>query len=170
MIWKDVPALGGRYEASENGDIRNKETKVVRKPRLNKFGYLQMNFSRNDGTKRTVTKLVHKLIAETFIPNPNHYPQINHKDGDKQNNAIDNLEWCSASENACHAHKTGLAFTYRGSEHINAKLTDEQIKEIREQYAKGAISQGEIAIAYNVSQTTVGRIVRGERYVNETAI
>lgn len=170
MIWKDVPTLGGRYEASENGEIRNKSTKVIRKARVNRLGYLQMNFSRNDGTKRTVTKLVHKLVAETFIPNPNHYPQINHKDGNKQNNAINNLEWCTSSENTRHAHRTGLASVYRGSEHINAKLTGNQIKEIREQYARGRISQDKIAAAYNVSQTTVGRIVRGERYANETAV
>lgn len=51
---------------------------------------------------------VHRLIAETFIPNPNNLPCVNHKDGNKQNNAVDNLEWCSHSENTLHSYRTGL--------------------------------------------------------------
>lgn len=163
-MWKDVPALGGRYEASECGEIRNKQTQVIRKARKNKFGYLQMNFARNDGTKRTVTKAVHVLIAETFLDKPEGKCCINHKDGNKANNCVDNLEWVTASENALHAHRTGLSYVYHGSDHARAKLSAQDVKGIRAQYKAGKISQEKLAERYGVAQTTIGRIVRGERY------
>lgn len=163
-MWKDVPALGGRYEASESGEIRNKQTLIIRKGRKNKYGYLQMNFARNDGTKRTVTKAVHVLIAETFLDKPSGKKCVNHKDGNKENNNVENLEWVTVSENALHAHRNGLSHVYQGSEHVNAKLSKHEVKEIREAYITGNESQGKIAVRYGVAQTTISRIVRGERY------
>jgi hypothetical protein len=164
-MWKVIPAFGGRYEASETGEIRHSLNKNIRKPRRNKFGYLQLNFSRNDGTGKSDTILVHRLIALTFIPNPLNLPEVNHKDGNKQNNHIDNLEWCNDSQNQKHAYEIGLQKSQKGEKHVKAKLTDDQAKQVKQLYAEG-ISQQRIADFFNVSQTTISKIIRGIRYDN----
>ena len=68
-------------------------------------GYFGMNLYSNG---RGYPKRVHRLVAETFIPNPENKPEVNHKDGNKQNNSVDNLEWVTRSENMLHAYSTGL--------------------------------------------------------------
>ena len=85
-IWKDIPNYEGIYEIS------------------NFKGYLQVGLS-NKGDK---TFRVHRLVALTFIPNPYNLPQVNHKDGNKKNNCVDNLEWISNYDNMQHAVKLGL--------------------------------------------------------------
>ena len=165
MIWREIPSLEGRYEASDSGDIRHVVNHKVRRARRNRYGYLQMNFALNDGTGKNKTLLVHKLIAETFIENPNNLPYINHKDGDETNNHVDNLEWCTASENIKHAFDTGLAVNPKGDKSPLARFTNEQVREIRYMYGKG-VSETSLAILLGVSQSTIGRIVRGERYDN----
>lgn len=165
MIWRAIPSLEGRYEASENGDIRHIANHKPRRARRNKNGYMQMNFSLNDGTGKTKTILVHKLIAETFIENPDKLPYINHIDGDKTNNHVSNLEWCTASENISHAFGMGLAANKKGEESSLAKFTNEQVREIRYIHGKG-VSETSLAVLLGVSQSTIGRIVRGERYAD----
>ena len=165
-MWKVIPAFGGRYEASKTGEIRHSLNKNVRKARKNKCGYLQLNFPRNDGTGKSDTILVHRLIALTFIPNPLNLPEVNHIDGNKQNNCVDNLEWCDRSENGKHAYKMGLSHVYKGESHVKAKLTNEQAKQVRQLY-KGKVSQRELADLFNVSQITVSRVIRGKRYGND---
>lgn len=168
-MWKDVPALSGRYEASETGEIRNKTTKHIRKQRMNKYGYCQINISRNDGTGKSNTMLVHKLIAETFIPNPDQLPEVNHIDGDKSNNHVSNLEWCTKSDNQKHAHKLGLSHVYHGEDHPCAKLTNEEVKQVKQMYMEG-VSQQKIADFFHVSNTTVRRVLNGERYARSQKI
>lgn len=166
-MWKVIPAFGGRYEASETGEIRHSLNKNIRKPRINKFGYLQLNFSRNDGTGKSDTILIHRLIAMTFIPNPLNLPEVNHKDGNKQNNSVENLEWCTVSDNAKHAYKMGLQQSQKGENHVKAKLTNDQAKQVKQIYNEG-VSQQKIADFFDVSQRTISRIVRGERYNDNT--
>lgn len=105
-IWKDLIYQSNNYgyllEVSRFGDIRNKHTKHVYKLHPNTNGYLTVNISlgSRDNNK---TFLVHKAVAETFIPNPYHKPQVNHKDLDKTNNFYSNLEWVTNRENCIHA-------------------------------------------------------------------
>lgn len=165
-MWKVIPAFGGRYEASENGEIRHAKNKNVRKARVNRCGYLQMNFSRNDGKGKNITALVHRLIALTFLENPNNLQYINHKDGNKQNNAVSNLEYCTRSENQKHAFKMGLQKMPKGEEAPCAKLTNEQARQIRKLYKEKQMSQQKIAGFFNVSQTTVRRVINGKRYAS----
>lgn len=73
--------------------------------RIGKQGYAYVNLYNENGRK---TKKIHRLVAETFIPNPLNYPQINHKDGNKLNNRVENLEWCNASQNTRHAFENDL--------------------------------------------------------------
>lgn len=93
-IWKDIPGYEGIYLASNLGRIRSKNG--VLKPSKHRDGYLHVVFCVK-GVRKTF--LVHRLVALTFIPNPDNLPQINHKDENKTNNYIDNLEWCTMEYN-----------------------------------------------------------------------
>lgn len=105
--WKDIPTLEGRYQASTNGRIRSLDTITnngtqLRKGRVRKlsyddYGYLHVCI--NQGGKH-LFPFVHRLVALTFIPNPFGYSFVNHKDESKDNNSIDNLEWCDAKYNS----------------------------------------------------------------------
>lgn len=109
-IWKDIPGFEGKYQASNLGRIRNLGyTKIGARNRLchkgftilktkkTNCGYLQVSLYKDDAH---FTKSVHRLVAQTFLPNPNNLPSINHKNEIKTDNRLDNLEWCDASYNA----------------------------------------------------------------------
>jgi hypothetical protein len=103
-IWKTTENEG--YEVSDTGKIRsvgkNKHNKIL-KPTLNKKGYEVVYTSNINKHGYKETKLLHRLVAEAFIPNPENKPQVNHKDGNKTNNKVSNLEWVTNLEN--HIHK-----------------------------------------------------------------
>ena len=84
------------YEVSNFGNVRNKMTGRILKPFDNGHGYLQVDLSNSGKTQKA---LVHRLVAIAFIPNPNNYDTVNHKDKNRQNNHVDNLEWMSLPNN-----------------------------------------------------------------------
>lgn len=92
------------YEISENGDVRNSNTGRQLKPQVSN-GYCHVTLCDDTGHHQ---KLIHRIVAEEFIDNPRCCTQVNHIDGDKKNNRVDNLEWCTSSENMKHAYRTGL--------------------------------------------------------------
>jgi hypothetical protein len=128
--------------------------------------------------------LLHRLLAEHFIPNPNNYPQVNHIDGDKTNFSLDNLEWCTAQQNVRHAYATGLANRVRdpypkgpdhplykpeipvkseqkrGDNHKSTKIPDAVIQQIVD-LAKDTHSNKKIAEALGVRVTLVGQVLTG---------
>ena len=95
-IWKDIKGYEGLYEVSNQGNIRSLKTGKLRKP-TNNFGYLRINLCKNNVVK---FHMVHRLVAEAFIENndPN-LTQVNHKNENKQDNRVENLEWCDAKYN-----------------------------------------------------------------------
>ena len=101
-MWKAVPGYEGLYEVSHMGRVYSVRRGKLRK--LNKLpnGYLQVMLSK-DGHRAYL--LVHRLVAEVFIPNPEDKPQVNHRNGDKTDNRAENLEWCTMSENLQHRHQ-----------------------------------------------------------------
>lgn len=104
------------------------------------------------GIKKSV--LVNRVVCIRFHPNPNNLEQVNHIDGNKQNNSKDNLEWCSSSENEKHAHRTGLK-TGRGSANSRAVLTADQVREIR----ASDKAPPELARIYGVGRSTIHNIL-----------
>ncbi|WP_052488040.1 NUMOD4 motif-containing HNH endonuclease [Gordoniibacillus kamchatkensis] len=105
--WKWIEGYKGHYEVSNHGRVRSWKSDGARmlKPGSDKDGYPMVTISLNGKRK---AKKVHRLVAEAFIPNPSELPQVNHKDGKKQNSRADNLEWSTRSENVRHAYGTGL--------------------------------------------------------------
>ena len=95
-IFKDIKNYEGLYQVSNLGRVYSIRNNKILKPKLNKCGYLSVNLKYKGSH---VTKSIHRLVAEAFIPNPNDFPQVNHKDEDKTNNCVDNLEWCTAKYN-----------------------------------------------------------------------
>ncbi len=95
------------YSVSNYGRVRNDNTNKIRKLTKNTYGYLRTNITNNAENTHKEIK-VHRAVAELFIPNPNNYPQVNHIDGNKENNCVDNLEWVTASENTRHAIRMNL--------------------------------------------------------------
>lgn len=106
-IWKDIPGYEGLYQVSNLGNVKSLNWRKTGNPRNlwlkpHRKGYLQVELAKN-GIKRLF--LVHRLVAEVFVPNPFSLPQVNHKDEVKTNNAVENLEWCNASYNAIYSLK-----------------------------------------------------------------
>lgn len=117
------------YYITEKGKLLNKKTNNWHKGTI-RGGYLYYDLRIN--TKR-ISKAAHRLVAETFIPNPNKYEIVNHKDGNKLNNNIDNLEWCSYSDNINHAYDTGLKNRTNGK-NKRAQYTSDIEKEVWKPY------------------------------------
>lgn len=103
-IWKDMKNFKGFYKISNEGQIKNKKNKIL-KTSINHNGYIVV-YLYKDGKK--YAKKVHRLVAETFITKIEGKNQVNHIDGNKRNNNVNNLEWCTQSENIKHAYKNNL--------------------------------------------------------------
>ena len=105
MNWIDIPQSDNKYQVNIKGEIRHKKTKRIRKPYLSSCGYyvLSCHFG-----KKVKILLYHRIIAEAFIPNPENKPEVNHKDLNKLNNDLLNLEWSTHKENMMHAGRSGV--------------------------------------------------------------
>lgn len=106
-IWKQIKGYEGLYEVSNLGRVKSLCAgrwgyEMIRKPVKDKDGYLTVNLKK-DG-KYECAK-IHRLVASAFVPNPNDFPQVNHRDENKQNNSAENLEWCTAKYNNTYNNK-----------------------------------------------------------------
>lgn len=146
-------------EVSEAGDVKS-HGKLI-KGEIVKNGYRRVHVSHNG---KSYKFLVHRLVAEAFIPNPERLPVVNHKDGDKLNNNKNNLEWITYSGNLSHAYKTGLRSS-DGELNNMSKLTVQQVKEIRSLYEKrGKNNSYALAKVYGVNPKTILNIVKGKTW------
>jgi hypothetical protein len=155
-VWKNIKGYNGTYQVSNLGRIRS----VWRRKGTNGFwaeyGYKRVVLRKN-GTKVSIA--IHRLVAEAFLDNPKKHPDVNHKDGDKTNNRVSNLEWCTHSHNMQHAARTGLLKPLYGEFHPEAKLTFSKVADIREKFKTGFYTKIELGKEYQVSATLIANIV-----------
>lgn len=167
--WKDILGLEGRYQVSDLSRVRSLSweqphssggTSFVKKERVRKFKqpktnrYIQLGMVTEDGI---VMIYHHRLVALAWIPNPENKPFINHKNGIKWDNRIENLEWCTKSENAKHSFATGLQ-SNKGEKSPMHKLTEKEVLSIRARYAAGE-SSWKIFKSLDMSYTNVKDII-----------
>ena len=165
--FKDVPTFHG-YQASRDGVIRRKPSKLVNKlgnemrlrcmvmkPRPDKDGYLHISVTING---RHMTPSVHKMVALTFIPNPENKPTVNHKDGNKRNNTVENLEWATVEEQNHHAIATGLRDgSMKAAWQMSKKLSSKSIYcvESNRIYPSYISAIRELGISYDVIRKSI---------------
>lgn len=146
-----------QYAVSDHGRVRNSATDKVLKLRY-VSGYCRVVVYRD---RKPKDKRVHRLVAEAFIPNPENKPHVNHIDGDKTNNHVNNLEWVTCSENAAHAASAGLR--PNGDDFPQAKLTDDIVREMRRRAVEGE-SYRALAREFGVSFTGARKAINGESW------
>lgn len=166
-VWKDIKGYKDLYKISNLGRIKSLERlveydnkKYIKPERILKpikvSNYLGVQLS----YKSKVQKFyIHRLVCEHFQCNEENKPCVNHIDGNKYNNSIDNLEWVTHSENNIHSFKNGLRNDY-GERNFNTLYTDEQVLNIRRLYNTGKYTQRELCKVYNMSPMTIHRIVK----------
>lgn len=136
----EIPGYEGLYEIDHFGNIRSLDKKVknkngyriingkILKAKLDNHGYLKIGLTKNNKQK---FYFIHKLVALTFLPNPNNYPIINHIDGNPLNNYVENLEWCTYSHNIKHAYdnglKKGIGVEHKGIKNPKSKLSEKEV-------------------------------------------
>lgn len=137
-IWKDVVGYEGYYQVSNKGNVKTVERTVkfgkqirtvsekIREQVPDKRGYFTVILSKDNKVKNAK---VHRLVAESFIPNPSHLPEVNHKDEDKQNNDVSNLEWCDHFYNTVYGTKLERQRIKKSIPVIQCNLQGEKIKE-----------------------------------------
>lgn len=168
-----VPNYEGLYEISNFGNVKSLSRirkgcnmgDSILKERILKLnfdssGYRTVKLYKNSVKK---TPKVHRLVASAFIPNPEGKAQINHKDGCKTNNSVDNLEWCSHLENIRHANATGL-IDIRGEKSFKAKLNDKKVIFIKTALRDGTYKQQDLADMYGVSFSVINHIKMGRTW------
>ncbi len=166
-IWAWIAGYEGDYQESTYGrtkSFKNGEVKI-KTPILSENGYLRVHLLKNGMSK---IHLVHVLVAQTFIPNPDNLPQVDHRFGMKFDNSVGNLQWVTSSENRRRALQMELAKVSQGEDNCLAKLTNEQALYCRDVYIPRHPEFGQAALArhFGVSRSVIEKIVLGKSYQN----
>lgn len=165
---KEIKGYEGLYFCNLNGDIFSnpkKTRKGVRKMKPSKYiksGYLSIDLCKEGKVNKY---LVHRLIANAFIPNPENKPEVNHINGNKTDNRVQNLEWNTKSENQLHSITKGLRTTV-GEKNSQSKLTECNVLKILLDNRK----YSEISLEYRISVPTISDIKRGYSWTHVTGL
>lgn len=144
----------GKYEVADDGRIfSNVGKRKEMKGKITECGYRMIVLNVNG---KKLYPLLHRLVAEAFIPNSNNLPEVNHKDGNKLNNNVDNLEWVTTKQNLIHARDNGMLTT--------TKINMDTANEIRELYKTKKYSQRELGKLFGLKHTQIGYIIQNKRW------
>ena len=156
-LWLPIKGYEGLYEVSNTGYVKSLKSNKILKPYSNN-SYLLVNLYKNKSQKH---RYIHRLVAQTFIPNPDNSPEVNHIDCDKSNNLVKNLEWCDRMYNLKHSYDNGLKRI--GELHGCHKLTAKEVINIRKEYVKNDREHSLHALGekYGVSWCTIQAIIKG---------
>lgn len=150
------------YEVSDSGEVRNKETKHIKSLRSSPNGYLRVTLYPSGKTYS-----IHRLVAENFLDNPEQLPAVNHKNGDKKDNRLDNLEWCTPKHNTKHAIDTGLmkVTDWSGIKNPSVKLDKGIVWSIKHGVLS-KIDNLKLSKMLLVKEETIRRIKKGQLWSN----
>lgn len=159
--WKDITGYEGLYKISQCGEIFSVRRNHIISPFL-ASGYNEIVLSKNGVRKKW---LVHRIVAGEFIVNEKGLPCVNHIDGNKLNNCVDNLEWCTYKENMKHAIETGL-YKVWGSDNPASKLLEDEVRYIQGVYKKGdkKFSAAALGRMFGVDPKTIWNIVNNRTW------
>ncbi len=155
--WKKIE--GWPYSVSDRGRVMNTRTGYILKPANDKDGYHLITLC-NRG--KQVTRWIHRLVAIAFLGDTSKGMMVNHKDGIKQNNDIENIEYVTRSGNEKHASEMGLKA--RGERNSKAKLTEVDVRTIRDLYKSGGYTQVRLGEIYGLSHRGIGHIVNRKNW------
>lgn len=160
-VWKNIKGFE-KYQISNYGNVKSfcHNREKILKHKIGKFGYHRVTLY---GNKKMHYKLVSRLVGFAFIENNNNYPDINHIDGNKSNNRIDNLEWCTKQYNSLHYAKY-FRKKRIGQDHNRAKLNNEKVLEIRS--LKNILSGREISKKFGVTPSTISIIINNKNWTH----
>ena len=181
-VWKPIPSLNNKYEASNKGRFRNAETKKVLKQFENSNGYMILQ-ARPEKNK-TVNVRVHQAVAEAFLGQRPYGYVVNHKDGNKHNNHVTNLEYVTSGENNKHALDNGLRHTanmkekaVRGEKHCRATITEDDVYRILKARDETGYGCRKLSKMLGISRGVINPILNGrswketvEKYYKEKEI
>lgn len=159
--WRDVVGMDGKYSVSDSGLIRSNIRWKILKLTLNPYGYLQVCVKPDGRKGKSKVIRVHRAVAIAFLENTEGKPTVNHIDGVKTNNCIENLEWATHSEQIQHAVDNGLKIVPVGEGVHCSKLTENQVNEIA---SRVGYRVRDIAKEFGVCHTTISRIRTGKRW------
>jgi len=162
-MWKEIKGYECLYEISDLGLVRSVARSGTSGGILKSFntrGYALVRLYKDNVPE---TLLVHRIVAEAFIPNPENKPEVNHKNGIKADSWLGNLEWATKLQNAHHAVVNGLYNFHCGEGSHLSKLTWPKVNEIRQ--LAGTLTHQKIAERFNVRKGTIGFILRNETWV-----
>lgn len=165
-IWAAIKGFEGLYEISSQGRVASfqKGPRHILSPGPHTAGYLQVILSgRGIGKPRTL----HRLVAEAFL-GWEHGVEVNHKNGNKHDNRLENLELMTRSENILHrihTLKASIGRRYKGSEHYNALLTEDKVLKIRSRQLDG-LSYHKLAAEFGISKSTIAHVVRRHNWTH----
>jgi predicted XRE-type DNA-binding protein len=158
-VWKKIEQFDS-YSVSNKGMVINNYTQKIRKPIVKIQGYVSITFYKKvDKKNKSIS--IHRLVALAFLPNPENKPHVNHINGIKTDNRVENLEWVTASENEKHSYSV---LNKKSNGIIRRKIPLNEIKKIFEMKKKG-FNQKEISIFFNVSQSAISFIVNKKTYI-----